>query len=105
MMPATQSKPLSAKEAAQRIGISTAAGYELCNAGLIAYRRVGVKGGRIRFEEADVEAYLAATHVAVAPAVPMPKTRNSRRKPPTGTSHGFAILPAGGWSGKSRLSS
>jgi excisionase family DNA binding protein len=97
--------PLSPKQAAAQIGISPAAVYELCDAGLIAYRRVGAKGGRIRFDQADVDAYLAATRVEPSPSVKMPQSRAGRRKAATGVNHGFSILRAAGWDGKSRMSS
>ena len=103
--PAALRRLLTVKEVAALIGISSAAVYELCNSGLIAYRRVGARGGRIRFEEPDVVAYLAATRVEKSPTVPMPQSRASKRKAATGVTHGFSILRAAGWDGKSRMSS
>jgi excisionase family DNA binding protein len=104
MTPGT-TKPLTPRDVAAQIGISPAAVYELCKAGLIGYRRVGAKGGRLRFEQADVDAYLAATKIEAVPKESMPRSRRESQRQLLGPKRGFSILRAYGWNGKSELNS
>lgn len=48
---------LSVKEAAESLGLSANSVYDLIAAGMLPCRRLGVKGGKIVIDKADVESY------------------------------------------------
>lgn len=61
------SRPLTIREASERIGLSESAVRALCQAGQLRHRRVGASRGRIRIDEADLQAYLDAAVVLPLP--------------------------------------
>jgi excisionase family DNA binding protein len=54
---------LTAKEAAEHVGLTADAIYQLSRAGKIAHYRLGVKGGSIKFRAADLDAYMEGCRV------------------------------------------
>ena len=54
---------LTVKETADRLGISTALVYALCNAGKIIHERYGLGRGTIRISEAALLAYQERSRV------------------------------------------
>jgi excisionase family DNA binding protein len=63
---------ITAKQAAERLGVSDSLIYEWCAQGLLKHYRFGGKGRRgcIRIEEADLDAFLAASRHEVQVPVP-----------------------------------
>lgn len=59
---------LDAKAAAARLGISARAVYDLAASGKLACFRLGVGGGAVRFDPADIDTYLAACRSDGTPA-------------------------------------
>ena len=53
---------LTVKSAAEQVGVSQAMVYGWCQSGSLSHIRLGSKGckGRIRIEEADLQAFLAS---------------------------------------------
>lgn len=102
-------KLLTIKEVAARLALSGNAVRDLCVAGVLPYRRVGVTAsrggnGRIRIEEADLAAYLESAKVAPPETIPFesgsPKKRISRRAVSTESfAGGCKLLRAAGWKG------
>ncbi len=64
----------SVKQAAERLGVSASKVYALANARKIGHYRIG---GKVLFEGADLDAYLASCRVAVtassSPLAPPPR--------------------------------
>lgn len=61
------SRPLTIREASERIGLSESAVRQLCQAGQLRHRRVGARRGRIRIDELDLQSYLDAAVVLPLP--------------------------------------
>jgi excisionase family DNA binding protein len=55
---------LSAKDAAQKLGLSRSVVYQLVASEKIDHYKVGPNGGRIRFRVEDLEAYIAKCRVS-----------------------------------------
>ena len=49
---------LNVPEVAERLNVSRATVYNLCESGDLSHRRVGVGRGRIRFTEEDLKDYM-----------------------------------------------
>lgn len=67
---------LTVKEAAEAMGVSPDAVYDLAARSKIIHYRAGGDRGRIRFRPSDVEAYLESRRLGVAPkprVLPVPK--------------------------------
>lgn len=104
MPPEAKKTPLlTVKEAAAQIGLSETAVYTLCDAGEIETIRVGLHRGRIKIEPSALEAYLAKGRRA-APVMVEKRRRRVNAMPAT-QPQGFSILRAGGWDGRSELTS
>ena len=54
---------LTVKQVAERLVLSPAAVYQLCNSGQLAHVRIGLGRGRIRIDEKALEEYLRAGQV------------------------------------------
>jgi excisionase family DNA binding protein len=54
---AVESRRLSVREAADRLGLPPKTVYNLCSMGKLAHYRIGVSGGKIVITEADIENY------------------------------------------------
>lgn len=80
------SRPLTIREASERIGLSESAIRQLCRAGQLRHRRVGASRGRIRIDEQDLASYLEAAIVLPLPSAAVPTRR------PRGARPGFAVL-------------
>jgi len=78
------SRPLTIREASERIGLSESAVRQLCQAGQLRHRRVGARRGRIRIDELDLQSYLDAAVV-----LPLPREEGAERR---------AWLPVAGYS-------
>lgn len=85
---------LTPKDAAARLKMSVTAVYSLCEAGLLPHSRIGVKRGRIRIAEVDLDAYLEQARVAPPVTLKMP-----RLTPLSKTSGGFSLLREAGFTG------
>ena len=83
---------LTAREVAVLLKVSQTTVYDMASSGQLPYVRVGVKGGRYRFQQADIEAYLSGNRVASKPA---PQRRRSQPR----NMNGFDLLRAAGWKG------
>lgn len=54
---------LTAKEAAERIGLTSDMIYTLCRAGKIAHYRLGIRGGSVKIRPSDLDVYLESCRV------------------------------------------
>jgi excisionase family DNA binding protein len=63
-------EPLTVKEAAPRLGLSTASVYALCATRKLRHRRVGVGRGKIVIPPDAIDEYLAGATVDSTEAVP-----------------------------------
>lgn len=71
---------LSVRDVATQLNVSTQTIYDLCAAGKLPHRRIGVGRGAIRFTTGDVAAYLdqAARGPAARATPPVPPTPTPR---------------------------
>jgi excisionase family DNA binding protein len=68
---------LSAKQAAESLGLSPSVVYEMAHQGAIAHYRVGLGRGKLVFRPADVEAYLESKRGGPKPKPPAAITARS----------------------------
>ena len=63
---------LTAKQAAERLGVSDSLIYEWCSTGQLVHFRFGRKGkrGKLLIDEKDLDAFLAACRQEVKPQIP-----------------------------------
>lgn len=74
---------LSVQETAERLGVSPSLVYQWCQERTLPHLRLGKAGrrGKIRIDEADVEAFIAASRVeAGTGTVPAPALRQIKRR-------------------------
>lgn len=67
---------MTVAEAALILEVKPGLVYDLCAAGLLAHRRVGLGRGLIRIDRADLDAYLASSRVerrGPSPVAPAPR--------------------------------
>ena len=70
------------KEAAERLGLSPAAVYDMVRANSIPHRRVGSKRTTIRFTDEDLQSYVdSCGHAAIEPVPEEDKPRRSAPRP------------------------
>lgn len=83
---------LKATDVAHQLGISSRAVYDLAASGHLACYRVGVGGGAVRFDQADVDTYKASqTRRAKQPTGRELRVYETLRKAAAGTPEGDAI--------------
>jgi len=86
---------LTTKEVAAILKVSQTTIYEMAQAGQLPFVKVGARGGRYRFKQADVEEYIERS--TKRPAPPSPERKRPTRA--IQNFQGFDLLRAAGWKG------
>lgn len=90
---------LTVKAAAEYLSLSTGGIYDMVYGGQIAYYRIGAGRGSIRFEKADLDAYLAANKVQPSPTAKPAATLENRSRSAAPQAQGFKTLRRFGFRG------
>jgi excisionase family DNA binding protein len=87
-------KPLTVKEAAERLGVSRGLVYVLCRAGRIRHERHGTGRGTLRIEPAALDEYRAVCRQDVGNTRPAKANRAKTRGATFGNLDGARLLEA-----------
>jgi excisionase family DNA binding protein len=88
---------VTAKQAAEMIGLSLSAVYDLLKGGGLPHLRVGLKRRTIRIRRVDVERYLERAEAKVFQSSPPPRKRPIARS--LADLEGFELMRAAGYKG------